>query len=254
MTSTVVLTNEYLSLEQVPVAALGAPHTWLSTAEIVQLARWTSPARRQQWLAGRWLAKRLVERAGGPVELRTIQISSHDARGLGVQPQITVAGQPLCWSLSLSHTKQGSLAALTTGATRVGVDLVEIAGCPAARSGFQQLWFSAAERAWAGTDPSRAARIWGIKEAAYKAVNCGEPWQPRQIAVEPLPGDRFRISYNGRPLTPTSFHAQVLDGQVLIVVCLPRIPADVPIATNQSSPVRLAHRLTDSGPTRVVAA
>ena len=60
---------------------LGTPRPWLSRAEQDELARWAAPARRRQWLAGRWLAKWLVERAlGGATETRHVEILTRDSR------------------------------------------------------------------------------------------------------------------------------------------------------------------------------
>ncbi len=91
------------------------------------------------------------------------------------------------WSLSIAHTRRGALAALgCLPGVSLGIDLVEPRQYG---SGFADVWFTPAERRWLPAAGSRGqAILWAIKEAAYKAVNAGESFDPRLIEIAACPG------------------------------------------------------------------
>ena len=71
----------------------------------------------------------------------------------------------------------------------VGVDLVRPAPCG---RGFTEFWFTPAERRWLRcAPPGAAATAWAVKEAVYKAANCGEQFQPRRLEVFPGPAGGY---------------------------------------------------------------
>ncbi len=165
---------------------------WLSTGERQVYAKLADPGRRAAFLWGRILAKRLIlveHRAAfrlspAAVHPADIDIDSGLLRGRRERPRVMIAGRPLPWSLSISHTKRAALVALgRTPGVRVGVDLVE----PVALSrGFAEVWFTAAERrSLREGQLGLAAMFWAIKEAVYKATGGERPFAPRAIEVVP---------------------------------------------------------------------
>lgn len=170
----------------------GGEHRWLTPREQLVYARLHAGARRQTWLAGRLLAKRLIAdyAAANRLDLPTVdrarvEIDSGQPGQRQLAPRIRIADQTLPWSLSLSHTRRGVLVALTTRPTmRVGVDLVEPASYG---EGFGAVWFTSAERRWLDQCPDSHATavLWAAKEAVYKAVNQDEPFYPRQVEILP---------------------------------------------------------------------
>src|SRR5262245_549479 len=83
-----------------------AADNWLHPLELPELARLRDKSRREAWRAGRWVAKQLV--------LPTLEINSHrlaevailsrNDKGESVRPVVSIDGEKLPWSLSLSHT------------------------------------------------------------------------------------------------------------------------------------------------------
>ena len=153
---------------------------WLSAVERTELARLSHRGRRDQWLAGRWVAKQLVAGPIKPQALADLRIISRDGRRRGVKPELWLGSLKLDWSLSISHSDRGVLAALAASdEIWVGVDLA--AEIPASES-FDRAWFSPTERRWMAIDRRhRATTLWGVKEAVYKAVNTGDSWEPRDV-------------------------------------------------------------------------
>jgi phosphopantetheinyl transferase len=158
--------------------------------------------RRECWLLGRVLAKHIIRRrvaAGrdGPGQLdpRHILIVSRDAFGRRIRPRVFVGGQLQGWCLSIAYSDDSIAVALSDSERlNVGVDLVRRQ--PLGR-GFRELWFSNRERAWTdaadGPAVDRAATIWAIKEAFYKAANTGDRFAPARIEVSCDDGGAYRL-------------------------------------------------------------
>ncbi|HUG93103.1 MAG TPA: 4'-phosphopantetheinyl transferase superfamily protein [Planctomycetaceae bacterium] len=111
-----------------------------------------------------------------------IEICSRDRAGRHVRPWVNVAGRRLPWCLSISHTTAGVLAALSLNPrVRVGVDLAPVQD----RSpGFLRVWFTEREQErLRSRGPREIACYWAAKEAAYKAVNDGQSFAPRQVEI-----------------------------------------------------------------------
>lgn len=163
---------------------------WLSAGERERLALMRSPARSDQFLAGRLLARQLVaERCG-----RALNHIHLDATAPRVA--VDIDETPLC-HLSISHT--GTYLAVALGSDPVGVD------CERLKE--RRNWHAMVEQYFAPGEvaclqemaPTEAARefvrIWTTKEALSKCagadlarllagapVICGETRWPREFA------------------------------------------------------------------------
>ncbi len=235
-------------VEALPPAARALP-SWLSTDERAELARLRDAARRQQWLAGRWLSKRFIGEAADVSDVGQIQILSRDERQRGVRPRIMLDGRRLDWSLSISHTDRGVLVALVpTDLFSVGIDLARDVTTAA---GFRRLWFSAGERQWIDDDPRRATVAWAVKEAVYKAANTGETWDPRDVEVVRQGSGDFPCTYRGGALSGLTIDVRDVaqcgvEGHFAAIACLPRfgqehLNSSQPLGTAepQASPERV---------------
>ena len=157
---------------------------WLSAAEQAEFAALRIPRRRQDWLAGRWTAKRLVQAVraeAGPLTLDTIQLGP--ARGRAPAAEWPGATHP--WPLSISHCQGCAAAALNVDwPAPVGVDLERIEARPA---GFVEDYLTSAERVSLSLDLERQTEqvtaIWCAKEAALKALGVGLTVDTRAVTV-----------------------------------------------------------------------
>jgi 4'-phosphopantetheinyl transferase EntD len=154
----------------------------LSEAERCQLEGIKNLERKQTFVAGRMIAKRLIARIFPEASPAEINIRTRNQQRQGICPQVEVGGQVWNGSLSISHTTTWALAAVAEDACcRVGVDIVPIEPRPAS---FVRTWFTARERnELHSEDPVNVAIGWAAKEAAYKALNRGEGFRPRELHV-----------------------------------------------------------------------
>ena len=169
--------------------AARAAEEWLSTGERGIYAQFRPGPRGDNWLLGRLLAKKLVmaRLSAQPQRKRflhpaRIEIRSGAARGQRFRPRVAVDGRQRSWSLSIAHTEKAVLVVLADGRDAVGADLVE----PGRYGrGFLELWFTPLEqdRLRDGDRPDMTAAAWAVKEAVYKAINCGEPFRPQSMEV-----------------------------------------------------------------------
>lgn len=157
---------------------------WLTESEHRELAVWRDKRRRQQWLAGRWLAKRELAQIARvtPIE---IDIASRDSFGRSVAPRVCIGGRTWTGALSISHAGDHSVIAIDSRAGhRIGVDIVLDQDSSTDRA--TATWFSEEERLWTLADNNgrrRVAQLWATKEASYKALHRGEPFVPGDWAV-----------------------------------------------------------------------
>jgi len=156
-------------------------------------------------LAAREMARQLIVEQAELAESDdcAIEIISRDRLGRGIRPRVLIAGRPVPWCLSISHTETAALVALCTAAeVAMGVDLVKIEPLG---SGFGRAWFDADERELAaGEDPNHPLEtccLWAAKEAAYKAINSGDSFAPRQIRVRKLADGSYTCIYRGVDLS-----------------------------------------------------
>lgn len=232
--------NEALPLEAASDLA------WLGDRERCELDALRDPGRRQQWLAGRWLAKKLVSDYADCRQLSRIQILSRDDRGRGVRPRVVVESQEWPWSLSIAHSDQS--VAIAAADLRCGVVGIDVAAASLqADDGFCHLWFTPRERQWGDRDRSqRYALLWAIKEAVYKAINNGQAWSPREIEVCASGSSRFECCYRGRKLGRLNIELSARDDQVVAIVFLPRANATTRAVQEQFSRGRQAASGTPS--------
>lgn len=141
-----------LRLDAVEPAQLARWETWLDPEKRARIDRQDALHRKQTVCADALARLTLAELGGGaPQSLRFARSAN---------------GRPSCPALplafSLSHS--GGYAACAVSARPVGVDLEEIRPLRPALLGI----LSEEERAWAGDDAARFARLWTAKEALLK--------------------------------------------------------------------------------------
>lgn len=195
----------YQSFENLKQARDTDLRNWLSDAERRECRRYRDEGRFRQWLAGRWLAKRLLSEqlVPGTTDWREIEILSRDERGRAVRPQVCVEGAAQPWCVSISHSARGVLVAVSLNPQiHVGVDLAEKEDLNSQSLVF---WFSAKERERLRSgDSRRAAVCWAVKEAVYKAVNAGESFVPRKFEVFPQGSAAYECRHEGESLKDRS--------------------------------------------------
>jgi len=168
------------------------PTAWLSAAEQAEYAALRMPRRQQDWLAGRWTAKRLIqatraEAAGAP--LAAIQLAPASGRA----PLASWPGCPRPWPISISHCDGQAAAALCDEPCQpLGIDLERVeARSPA----FPDDYFTLDEIASLGrglqAQAEQVTAIWCGKEAALKALGLGLTVDTRTVSVrlKPARGD-----------------------------------------------------------------
>ncbi len=167
---------------------------WLTAREQAELAVFRAPRRRREWLGGRWLSKRLL--AGNsttPATLRRWEIVSRASARRGCRPVVRRDDVIQTASLSLAHSDPAIAAAVgEVSGGHVGVDVVPRQKLPA---GFAACWFSEPERSLLSQQDWSLADGWAVKEASFKAVNRGESFRPRQIAIAHITGDECAVEY-----------------------------------------------------------
>lgn len=193
----------YATLTELGVQSPATAVNWLSAAELDHWRRFRSPVRKDTFLAGRILAKRLLqERHCAAANCQPAQIAIHSAvnSSTGMRPWIALSGQRLVYALSISHTCD---AVFVGGTNRfgisVGVDLVRMRKLGAA---FERTWLSEDELALLKRNrhDMTSADIWAMKEAVYKACHHGEAFAPRTVEIRMEP-EGTTVRYRGHDLT-----------------------------------------------------
>ncbi len=160
----------------------GEVEVTLGEAERALLADMPWPLRRCEWLAGRRVAKRLLEQALGfaPSCTQVLPLESG-------APRVSIDGVPRTGLvINLSHTRGWAVAAVAT--SRVGIDVCDdVDGERIAR--IARRVFSEGEAEACGAFESREtqAAVWALKEAGLKLF-IGGVFDPgaRAIRVESL--------------------------------------------------------------------
>ena len=80
------------------------------------------PKRRSEWLGGRCALKRLVAAETGEAELSEIEVLPQTAG----KPQLLINGASVPWAFSLTHSHGFAVAALSTQAHFLGIDLEKV--------------------------------------------------------------------------------------------------------------------------------
>jgi 4'-phosphopantetheinyl transferase len=145
------------------------------------------PSRRQDWLLGRWTAKRALGPCLGtpaaPLPPGRIEIRAAEDGA----PEPFVDGAPVPWTISLSHRAGRGLCAVAPGAAVLGCDLECIEPRDA---GLVADFFAPAEQALvrAAAPPDRVrlvALLWSAKESVLKALRAGLREDPRDVVITP---------------------------------------------------------------------
>jgi len=210
----------------------------LSSPEREVYANLRDARRREAWLFGRLLSKKLIlgmmvatQCAGRAVDPVHIEILSRDGLGRPTRPRVLLQGRLQPWSLSLAHSDRSVLVGLSqNGGVAVGVDVTPIQS-PGA--GFLELWYTPWELAWIWAQknqaPRWAATLWAVKEAFYKAINVGERFAPRRIEVRVDPPDGYAIRCDGsRPRGGCLVRVAATGGEVVATVMVGLRPERTP--------------------------
>lgn len=173
---------------------------WLSPAEEERLAGFEVSKRRQEWLLGRWTAKRALA-AYRPESLGRRSLSALEIRAAtDGAPEAFCDGQRLPLILALSHRSELAVCAVAGTETALGCDLERV---EPRSEGLVEDFFTERERSLvAGADGEEAELlanlVWSAKESALKAMRVGLRMDTRKVEVE-LP-DR-NIVDGWRPIT-----------------------------------------------------
>jgi 4'-phosphopantetheinyl transferase len=156
---------------------------WLARGELDRAAAMAVPWRREDFLLGRWAAKRLVSSVLGCAPGPAMEIRAA-ASG---RPEAFLDGHPLRLSLSISHRERLALAAVDDAGKPLGADLEAV---EARSDAFVRDYFTASEIAAvaAGEPDLMANLIWSAKESALKALGVGLTVDTRDVEVELAPG------------------------------------------------------------------
>jgi phosphopantetheinyl transferase len=218
------LCERYATYQELRQASGGDFEQFLSAGEREELCRWRDPASREAWMMGRFLSKQLVLSRLGDRRLdpASIEICSRDPQNRRVRPTVRVGGRLQPWNLSISHSKTALLAALSPmPEVAVGVDLTAVEEFS---PGFLATWFTKREQiALSVSEPRQTAAYWAIKEAVYKAGNCGESFAPRRIEIFPKEPGKYGCFDRGVDLSGIcNVRTWDIDRQVAVVVTLRR--------------------------------
>ncbi len=137
------------------------------------------------WLLGRLLAKTQILRINSYAEMtwQDLTIQSRNEENRPIRPIVWHSQQPLALSLTLSHIDRSVLVAVVDDEQiSLGVDLVAPS---AVKPSVQRTWFTDREQQFASQSATVAGQIWAAKEAAYKALQRGEPFRPFRLEVTP---------------------------------------------------------------------
>jgi len=179
-------TYRYATFRELEVENSATAQSWLAEDELALWEGFRSDVRKHSFLAGRVLAKQLLQDQHGKASQchpRQISIRSKTVGNMGQRPGVWVGGSRLDYEFSISHTHQ---SVVVTGTNRcgfsVGVDLVNRRSLGPA---FERSWLTEAESTARETEQCNltVADVWAMKEAVYKACNRGEPFAPRRVEI-----------------------------------------------------------------------
>lgn len=201
------------------------PEWFLSKTEQAKFATFQFDKRRDEWLLGRWTAKRLIQamllqQNEHVVALDAIEISN-DADGV---PSATRNAEPVTPNLSISHSFDHALCAAS--ATVVGADLERI---EPREQNLVNDFFTANEIARVNASAAETRNviinaIWSAKEAALKALHKGLSVDTRVVEISIAPFENapeqwtlFQINFasGDAAWAPMQGWWRVLDGFIL---------------------------------------
>ncbi len=167
--------------------AAGPPQDWLCTAEQERLARVSSPRRREQFIAGRWLARQtlVASHGGSPADWELS--ATPDA-----PPRVTSG--PIICARTIGLTHSGNTVACVISDHPLGIDVERHDRRKLDVARLAEVVLSGAERVfWLDlpTDMRDSGFLgwWTLKEAWLKAQ--GRTLNPATLrGIEALPSDR----------------------------------------------------------------
>lgn len=137
-------------------------HASLSGAELRRADEFKLASRREEFVAGRFLLRKLLEHCGGQ-------------EGAGHEIVTTDKGKPVCVGgpgISISHSGQHVFCTVVSDGD-IGID-AEVPPPPRDAEKIARRFFTEREAAWVAEDPdARFLLLWVIKEAWLKATGLG---------------------------------------------------------------------------------
>ena len=151
-------------IEVIDLIKLPPGETFLSQREQAFLQTLKLPKRRKEWLGGRLALKRLVSAQTG-VLLTEIEILPQENSG---KPLLIVRGENSPLPFSITHSNGYAVAAVTTDAHYIGIDLEKVQHRIDA---WKKDFFHPSELT--GTSDEFLTALWTQKEAATKLLGTG---------------------------------------------------------------------------------
>lgn len=201
---------------------------WLSECEREVYAGLRDVRRREAWLFGRILAKQLIlERIAPPVgegviHPAEIQIHSRDGMDRAIRPRVVLDGRLQHWFLSIAHSDQSVLVALSEApGVSVGADVMPV---QALSDGFEEMWLTAWERGWLRNQrdkgkPHLVSMLWAVKEAFYKAVNVGERFVPSRVEIRAGALGEYSLRLKGAEVGGLRrVHVEAVGEELIVIV------------------------------------
>ncbi|RRR67286.1 MAG: 4'-phosphopantetheinyl transferase superfamily protein [Candidatus Viridilinea halotolerans] len=181
---------------------------WLSHGEQERLVALHVPKRRNDWLLGRWTAKRLTQRVlaegGYPLALDAIVITPapDGAPELSLPPNVPMRHH----SLSISHSNARALCALGPQGSAIGADIEQIVNH---HPSLVSSYFTAEEQALIAATPSAlcatmVTAIWSAKESLLKALRVGLTVETQRVTCLPQTHDLARAQSTWTPLAASA--------------------------------------------------
>jgi 4'-phosphopantetheinyl transferase len=155
---------------------------WLSKREMTILDGLRFAKRRADWRRGRWTAKcALASFTGAGFAAKAVEIFPNEYGA----PEAFFEAKPFAASLSIAHSGDIALCAVSVGDMRLGCDVERIEPRDAA---FAADYFTKLENVWLASLPEdeRAAattEIWSAKESVLKALQTGLRSDTRSVEV-----------------------------------------------------------------------
>jgi phosphopantetheinyl transferase len=170
---------------------------WLSCGEAERFRTIHDERSSLRWLTGRYAVKTLLgELTASMSPWSDLHVESRNGRGRMSRPTAHLRGRLQPWSLALTHTDDYVyVAAALSANVELGVDVVE---AESVASEVIEFWFTPGEIDWCRrmSCSTAPALVWSLKEAWYKAGNCGEAFAPRGVDVcELLPDDAVILAW-----------------------------------------------------------
>ena len=167
-------------------ADVPADESWLAAGERDRVAALRFPKRRNDWLLGRWTAKRalrffLAQSGQDAPDYQALEIRNAPDGA----PEAILNGRPAPVSLALSHSGREAFCVISRPGVALGCDLEAV---QARDRAFLEDYFADEERllvarAPADEQPLFATLIWSAKESALKCLRAGLRRDTRSVVV-----------------------------------------------------------------------